>query len=294
MWQFYGPLESLCGFNHELRKGIGYIKRVFDTLDFPVERGEKDSALVGIPRIHGHVEFRNVTFAYEPGKPVLKNLNFVVEPGEMIGLAGHSGAGKTTLIHLICRFYEAQEGSIFIDGMDILDVNPISLRKHFGVVLQDPFLFNSSVAENIGYANLKVSLDEVIDAAKVANAHDFILNLPDGYDTLLGERGARLSGGERQRIAIARAILREPDILFLDEATSSLDTETEAKIQEALERLVKGRTTFAIAHRLSTLKNADRLLILNQGELAEFGTHGRIDCQGWHLRTSLPDANRIE
>ena len=276
MWQFYGPLESLCGFNHELRKGIGYIKRVFDTLDFPVEKGEKDSTLPGVPRIHGRVEFLNVTFAYEPGKPVLKNLNFVVEPGEMIGIAGHSGAGKTTLIHLICRFYEAQEGSILIDGMDILDVNPISLRKHFGVVLQDSFLFNSSVAENIAYANPKVSLDDIIDVAKMANAHDFILKLPDGYDTLTGERGARLSGGERQRIAIARAILREPDILFLDEATSSLDTETEAKIQEALERLVKGRTTFAIAHRLSTLKNADRLLILNQGELAEFGTHDEL------------------
>jgi ATP-binding cassette subfamily B protein len=194
----------------------------------------------------------------------------------MIGLAGHSGAGKSTLINLICRFYDIQKGSILVDGRDITEVSLKSLREQIGVVLQDPFLFNGSVAENIAYGHPEASLEQIVAAAKAANAHDFTMDMADGYDTLVGERGTRVSGGERQRLSIARAILRDPRILILDEATSNVDTQTEAQIQEALERLVKGRTTFAIAHRLSTLKNAHRLLILEQGRLAEMGTHDEL------------------
>ena len=244
-----------------------------------------------MPPIEGRVEFRGVHFGYEEDKPVIEDLNFVVEPGEMIGLAGHSGAGRSTLINLICRFYEPQEGAILIDGHNTRQVNLQSLREQIGVVLQDPFLFNGTVAENIAYGHPEASLEQIVAAAKAANAHDFIMNMPDGYDTLVGERGIRVSGGERQRLSIARAILRDPRILILDEATSNVDTQTEAQIQEALERLVQGRTTFAIAHRLSTLKNAHRLLILDKGKLAEIGTHGRADCAGRHLRQSVPHAN---
>jgi ATP-binding cassette subfamily B protein len=199
-----------------------------------------------------------------------------VEPGEMIGLAGHSGAGKSTLINMICRFYDVEEGAILIDGKDVRDVTLKSLRDQIGVVLQEPFLFNGTVAENIAYGNPEAPRDAIIAASKAANAYDFILEMPDGFDTVLGERGTRVSGGERQRISIARAILRDPRILILDEATASMDTETESQIQQALERLVKGRTTFAIAHRLSTLKHSDRLLIIEKGELAEMGTHDEL------------------
>ena len=222
------------------------------------------------------MEFRDTTFAYEPGKVALKNLSFTVEPGEMIGLAGHSGAGKSTLINLICRFYDVEEGAVHIDGQDIRDVDLKSLRDQIGVVLQDPFLFNGTVTDNIAYGKPDASMDEIVAAAKAANAHGFIMGFQEAYDTQVGERGTRVSGGERQRLAIARAILRNPRILILDEATASVDTETESQIQQALERLVKGRTTFAIAHRLSTLRNANRLLILKKGKLAEMGTHDEL------------------
>jgi ATP-binding cassette subfamily B protein len=275
MWQFYGPVEGLCRLNHRFQHAATSAERVFEVLDTQPDVADKPGAET-MPRIQGRVEFRNVSFAYEPGKPILKDLNFVVEPGEMIGLAGHSGAGKSTLINLICRFWDVEEGAIFIDGLDIRSVASKSLRDQIGVVLQDPFLFNGTVAENIGYGKPEASLEEIVAAAKAANAHGFILETVDGYDTILGERGVRLSGGERQRISIARAILRNPRILILDEATASMDTETESQIQEALGRLIKGRTTFAIAHRLSTLKNANRLLILEKGELAEIGTHDEL------------------
>ncbi len=275
MWQFYGPVESLCRLNHRFQRAATSAERVFEVLDTQTDVIDKPNA-IPMPRIQGRVAFSNVTFAYEPGKPVLKDLNFTAQPGEMIGLAGHSGAGKSTLINLICRFYDLQEGSILIDGHNIRDVGLKSLREQIGVVLQDPFLFNGTVAENIAYGKPEASMDEIVAAAAAANAHDFILNFPEGYDTPVGERGVRVSGGERQRLSIARAILRNPRILILDEATASVDTQTEAQIQEALERLIKGRTTFAIAHRLSTLKNADRLLILDKGELAEIGTHHEL------------------
>jgi len=275
MWRFYGPIESLCRLNHRFQRAASSAERVFEVLDTQPDVADRSSAQI-MPHIVGEIEFRNVNFSYEPGKPVLKDLNFTVEAGEMIGLAGHSGAGKSTLINLICRFYDVEDGAILIDGHDIRKVTLKSLRDQIGVVLQDPFLFNGPIAENIAYGNPNASLDQIVSAAKTANAHEFILKLADSYDTPVGERGVRLSGGERQRISIARAILRNPRILILDEATSSMDTETEAQIQEALHRLIQGRTTFAIAHRLSTLKHADRLLIINQGELAEIGSHDEL------------------
>ena len=278
MWQFYGPVEQLCRLNHRFQRAATSAERVFEVLDTQPDVGDRPNA-ISMPRIVGRVEFRNVTFSYETGKPVLADLNFDVAPGEMIGLAGHSGAGKSTLINLICRFYDVENGAILIDGKNIRDVKLKSLRDQIGVVLQDPFLFNGTVAENIAYGNPGASLDEVVIASKAANAHEFILGFPEGYDTQVGERGIRVSGGERQRLSIARAILREPRILILDEATASVDTQTESQIQEAMERLVKGRTTFAIAHRLSTLKNAHRLLILDKGELAEIGTHDELIAQ---------------
>ncbi|MDE2734839.1 MAG: ABC transporter ATP-binding protein [Gemmatimonadota bacterium] len=275
MYRFYGPVESLCRLNHRFQRAATSAERVFDVLDTHPEVIDQPGAML-MPPIEGRVEFRGVHFGYEEDKPVIEDLNFAVEPGEMIGLAGHSGAGKSTLINLICRFYEPQEGAILIDGHDTRQVNLKSLREQIGVVLQDPFLFNGTVAENIAYGHPESSLEQTVAAAKAANAHDFIMNMPDGYDTMVGERGTRVSGGERQRLSIARAILRNPRILILDEATSNVDTQTEAQIQEALERLVQGRTTFAIAHRLSTLKNSHRLLILDKGKLAEIGTHDEL------------------
>ena len=278
MYRFYGPVESLCRLNHRFQRAATSAERVFDVLDTHPEVIDQPEAMV-MPPIEGRVEFRGVHFGYEEDKPVIEDLNFTVEPGEMIGLAGHSGAGKSTLINLICRFYEPQEGAILIDGHNTRQVNLQSLRGQIGVVLQDPFLFNGTVADNIAYGHPKASLEQIVAGAKAANAHDFIMNMPDGYDTMVGERGTRVSGGERQRLSIARAILRDPRILILDEATSNVDTQTEAQIQEALERLVQGRTTFAIAHRLSTLKNAHRLLILDKGKLAEIGTHDELIAQ---------------
>ena len=275
MYRFYGPVESLCRLNHRFQRAATSAERVFEVLDTHPEVIDQPGAMT-MPPIEGRVEFRGVHFGYEEDKPVIEDLNFVVEPGEMIGLAGHSGAGKSTLINLICRFYEPQEGAILIDGHDARHVNLKSLREQIGVVLQDPFLFNGTVADNIAYGHPAASLEQIVAAAKAANAHDFIMNMADGYDTLVGERGTRVSGGERQRLSIARAILRDPRILILDEATSNVDTETESQIQEALERLVQGRTTFAIAHRLSTLKNSHRLLILDKGKLAEIGTHDEL------------------
>jgi len=207
---------------------------------------------------------------------VLHDINLTVEPGEMIGLVGHSGAGKSTLINLVARFYDPDEGQILIDGVDLKEIAQSDLRAQIGVVLQEPFLFSGTIYENITYSKPDATPEEVIRAAKIANAHDFILRFRDGYDTKVGERGHRLSGGERQRISIARAILHDPRILILDEATASVDTETEQLIQEALGRLVKDRTTFAIAHRLSTLRNANRLLVLDKGRIAEQGTHEEL------------------
>ncbi|MFO8007273.1 MAG: ABC transporter ATP-binding protein [Candidatus Brocadiia bacterium] len=275
MYRFYQPVMDLARALPEFERAATSADRVFEVLDSEPEL-ETEDRKVEMPTIEGEVEFRNVTFGYEPDEPVLKEMSFTVEPGEMIGLVGHSGAGKTTVINLVCHFYKVDEGQVLIDGHDLTDVKVESLRRQIGIVSQEPFLFSGTIAENIAYSKPDATPLEVIAAAKAANAHDFIVDMPEGYDTLVGERGARVSGGERQRIAIARAILKNPRILILDEATASVDTETEERIQEALRRLIAGRTTFAIAHRLSTLKYANRLLVLEEGRLVEKGTHEEL------------------
>jgi ATP-binding cassette subfamily B protein len=229
-----------------------------------------------LERVRGEIEFSHVRFSYTPGKYALDDVSFHVQPGEMIGLVGPSGAGKSTLVHLIARFYDVEEGHILVDGRNIREFDLQWFRQQIGVVLQDPYLFRGTVWENIAYAHPDASSEQILAASKAANAHEFVVNLPDGYDTVIGERGQTLSGGERQRVSIARAVLRDPKILILDEATASVDTETEAKIQVALERLVENRTTFAIAHRLSTLRKAQRLVVLEKSKLSELGTHDEL------------------
>src|SRR6266542_3633232 len=251
--QFYGPLQFMSRVADFLSRSLASAERVFEVLDTESDVQDAENP-TPLPRIEGRVEFKNVTFGYEPHKPVLKDVSFAVAPGEMIGLVGQSGAGKSTTINLICRFYEAQEGEVTVDGVNIKQVAQNDLRSQIGVVLQEPFLFSGSIYENIAFARPNATREDVMAAAKAANAHDFIIQKPDGYDTQVGERGQTLSGGERQRVSIARAILHNPRILILDEATASVDTDTEKQIQDAIARLIKGRTTFAIAHRLSTLR----------------------------------------
>lgn len=271
----YGPLQGMTRIADWLGRALTSAERVFEVMDTDPDVADQADA-VPMPRIEGAVTFQNVSFSYDKARRVLDDVSFDVKPGEMIGLVGHSGAGKTTIINLLSRFYDPTEGTILIDGVAMKDIKLDDLRRQFGIVLQEPFLFPGTISENIAYARPEASPEEVMRAAKAANAHDFILRFPDGYDTQVGERGVRLSGGERQRLSIARAILHDPRILILDEATASVDTETEKQIQEAIQRLIKNRTTFAIAHRLSTLRNADRLLVIDKGKLAEIGTHDEL------------------
>lgn len=272
---FYAQLQMICRSTDFMSSSLTATERIFEVLDTEVEVADAYDA-VRMPDMKGEVEFRNASFAYEPTNPVLKDVSLHIKPGEMIGLVGHSGAGKTTLINMICRFYDVCEGAILIDGVDVRKINSHDLRSQIGVVLQEPYLFNGTIMENIAYAKRDATREEVIRAAKAANAHEFVMKLPDGYDSQVGERGGRLSGGERQRVSIARAILCDPKILILDEATASVDTQAESQIQQALARLVKNRTTFAIAHRLSTLRQADRLVVLEDGRIAETGTHDEL------------------
>lgn len=275
---FYQPVQQLGRINQRLQHCATSAERVFEILDSDPEPLNHNG--VRPDPFEGRVEFRNVRFSYEPGKYALDEVSFSVEPGEMIGLVGPSGAGKSTLAHLITRFHDVDEGEILIDGHSIQELDLHWFRRQIGVVLQEPYLFHGTLWSNIAYANPDASADKIIEAARAANAHDFIVNLPEGYDSIIGERGQTLSGGERQRISIARAILRDPKILILDEATASVDTETEALIQTAVERLVKNRTTFAIAHRLSTLRTADRLIGLENSKLVEMGTHSELLASG--------------
>lgn len=249
-------------------------QRAFEVLD-ETQDAQSGEALLK-PEIKGEIEFKNVTFGYKSYRSVVKNFSLDVKKGEMIGLVGHSGAGKSTVINLLMRLYDIDDGAILLDGENLKNIDKAYYKHNLGVVLQESYLFSGSILSNICYSKPDATPDDVIRAAKIANAHDFIMALPNGYDTYVGEKGYRLSGGERQRIAIARAVISEPKILILDEATASVDTETEAQIQQALSRLVKGRTTFAIAHRLSTLKNADRLVVLEEGRIAETGTHREL------------------
>lgn len=266
------PLMQLQRIIDWTSRSLTAAERVFEILDTPIDV-EDTKESVPMPDMKGEVKFSDVHFGYEKGREIVHGIDLDVRAGEIIGLVGHSGAGKSTLINLLLRFYDPSQGHIEIDGVDLREIKLDDFRRQVGVVLQESYLFPGSIKDNIAYGRPEATPEEVMDAAVAANAHHFIVNFPDGYDTYVGERGHRLSGGERQRIAIARAILHNPRILILDEATASVDTETERQIQEGLERLVSGRTVFAIAHRLSTLKNADRLVVMDEGRIAEIGTH---------------------
>jgi ATP-binding cassette, subfamily B, bacterial len=272
---FWRPLQMITRINEWVTRDLTAAERVFEVLDTEPDIVDGKDA-ISLDDLKGEVRFENVQFGYDPLRPVIKGINIDIQPGEMIGLVGRSGVGKTTIINLICRFYDPQEGRIFIDGNDLRQIKQKDWHRSLGIVPQESFLFNGTIAENIAYARQEAARDDIIRAARAANAHNFIMRFPDGYDTRVGERGSKVSGGERQRISIARAILHDPKILILDEATSSVDTQTEQQIQEALARLVKGRTVFAIAHRLSTLKNANRLLVIDDGKVAEFGSHDEL------------------
>ena len=274
MFRVYDPLNILLDMPQTIANSMISIQRVYELLNQVPEIVDKNESVQH--RIDGNIEFRNVSFGYNSWDRVLKDVNFTVKKGEMIGLVGRSGSGKSTLTNLVCRVDDVNEGSILIDGVDIRDIQRESFSSQLGVVLQENFLFSGPLFENLRYSKPDATYEEVIRAAKIANAHEFIINLPDGYDTWVAEGGSNFSGGEKQRIAIARAILCDPAILILDEATSALDVETEAQIQEALQRLIEGRTTFAIAHRLSTLKNANRLFVLDKGKIVEMGTHDEL------------------
>lgn len=275
MTMFTAPIEVIGQMARMLNRALSSAHRIFEILDSRAKILNKSDALK--PNgMEGRIEFKNTVFTYDGVRPILKGISFNITPGEMIGLVGSSGGGKSTITKLISRFYDAQGGSILIDGVPIENLDMGWLRENIGMVLQEPFLFHGTIWENIAYGMPKVSKKKIIEAARVANAHEFIMRFPNSYETVIGERGHNLSGGERQRISIARAILHDPKILILDEATSAVDTETERKIQDALDRLVKGRTVIAVAHRLSTLRQADRILVINKGEIAEVGPHEEL------------------
>lgn len=274
-----GPIDYMVNSIDWITESLNCAHRIFEIIDRKTDV-EPPKNPVRMPDIKGDISIKNVTFSYEPNKPVLHNISLDIKPGEMIGLVGHSGAGKSTITNIITRLYDVEEGAIEIDGVNVREIAPDDLHKRIGMVLQETHLFAGTIAENIAYARPDASYEEIIGAAKLANAHDFIMKLPDGYETELFRRGTNLSGGEKQRINIARAILLNPRILILDEATASVDTETELQIQQAINTLVKGRTTIAIAHRLSTLKNADRIVVVEKGEIAEIGTHEELEKSG--------------
>ena len=275
MWLFYGPLEWFGQVNDEMTRAFAGAERIFEVIDTDPESYEDPDA-VRSPRMAGGIEFEEVTFGYDKSKPVLHDIDLDLKPGEMIGVVGKSGVGKTTTVNLIARFYDADHGAIEIDGVNIERIHLGDLRSQIGIVLQEPMLFSGTIAENIGYGKPGAPLSEIMDAARASNAHNFIMSKADGYDTRVGEKGVGLSVGECQRVSIARAILHNPRILILDEATSSVDVQTEKQMQQALGYMTAGRSTIAIAHRLSTLRNADRLIVLDEGRIVERGTHAEL------------------
>ncbi|MBN3924246.1 ABC transporter ATP-binding protein [Nostoc sp. NMS4] len=269
------PIGHTTNNYNEFKQGEASVDRVFELMAIQPTVIEKINA-IALPPVNGKVEYRHISFAYKPGEPVLKDISLLVSPGEAIALVGASGAGKTTFVNLLPRFYDPEVGQIFIDDVDIRDVKLHSLRRQIGIVPQETIMFSGTIAQNIAFGQYIFDIKAVKEAAKIANAHQFISQLPEGYKTLVGERGVNLSGGQRQRIAIARAVLLNPQILILDEATSALDSESEALVQEALERLMEKRTVFIIAHRLSTVRRCDRILVLEQGQIVESGTHEEL------------------
>lgn len=273
--RFWAPVNTLASFYNSLLTAISYLERIFETIDEPVLVKDKEGA-VEMPLIKGTVDFKDVVFSYEEGIPILNGINFTAKQGESFAIVGPTGAGKTTIINLISRFYNLDSGSILIDGVNINDVTIKSLRKQMGVMLQDSFIFSGTIMDNIRYGNMEATNEQVMEAAKTVCAHDFIMGLEKGYETEVNERGSRLSAGQRQLISFARALLADPKILILDEATSSIDTETEILLQEGLAKLLKGRTSFIIAHRLSTIKNSDCILYVDKGKILEMGNHDKL------------------
>ncbi|WP_294259148.1 ABC transporter ATP-binding protein [Propionivibrio sp.] len=291
--RFYLRLDSMSRIVSVTQKAAAGAKRIFDILDH-VSSVPEPLKPVHLASVTGRIELRNVGFRYGT-RSVTRDISMMIEPGEMIGLVGHSGSGKSTMVNLICRFYDVSEGAILIDGVDIRSLPVAEYRRHIGLVLQEPFLFFGTIAENIAYGKPTATREEIVAAARAAHAHEFILRLAHGYDSLVGERGQALSGGERQRISIARALLIDPKILILDEATSSVDTSTEKEIQKALDNLVRGRTTIAIAHRLSTLRDANRLVVLDRGRIVEVGSHDELMArEGHYYRLYQAQARNVD
>jgi ATP-binding cassette subfamily B protein len=273
--RFFWPIESLSQFWNQVQSAMAAAERVFHIMDTEIEVSEKPDALE-LTQIEGRITYEDMTFSYEEGLPVLQDINLEIEPNTTVALVGPTGAGKTTMINLLYRFYDPQEGRITIDGRDLRDLNIESMRSHMAIVLQDPILFSGTVKENIKYGNLEATDERVVEIAKAVGAHDFIMKLPSGYDTEVRERGSRLSMGQRQLISLARALIADPRILIMDEATSSIDAYTELIIKQAMEKVLRGRTSIVIAHRLSTVRKADKIVVLDEGRMVEMGTHRKL------------------
>lgn len=275
LWRFWGPITNIGNFYNSIINAMAYLERIFELMDEKPTVSDVDDA-IELPKIKGQVLFKDVHFAYEKDNPILKGMNLEAKIGERIAIVGPTGSGKTTLINLISRFYNIDKGHIYIDGYDISQVTLSSLRKQMGIMMQDSFIFSGTIMENIRYGKLNATDEEIIEASRLVRAHDFIMSLEKGYHTIVNERGDRLSVGQRQLISFARTILSNPAILILDEATSSIDSQTEVLLQEGLERLLSGRTSFVIAHRLSTIKNADKIIYIDDGKITEMGSHNEL------------------